>query len=158
MAIGKAAIEAVGVTKIFQSSGQDSLKALDNVSVTIGENEFFTLLGPSGCGKTTLLRLIAGFGFPFFMDSAAILKDAKNPDNAKLFLNFIMDPQNAEMISNFAKYANGIKGSDAFMDPAMKDAPELNVPAELQAAGEFLKPCEPEVTDIYTKIWTEVLK
>jgi spermidine/putrescine transport system ATP-binding protein len=64
LAIGKAAIEAVGVSKIFQSSGQDSLKALDNVSVTIGENEFFTLLGPSGCGKTTLLRLIAGFDFP----------------------------------------------------------------------------------------------
>jgi spermidine/putrescine transport system ATP-binding protein len=64
LVIGKAAIEAVGVTKIFQSSGQDSLKALDNVSVTIGENEFFTLLGPSGCGKTTLLRLIAGFDFP----------------------------------------------------------------------------------------------
>jgi spermidine/putrescine transport system ATP-binding protein len=64
LAIGKAAIEAVGVTKIFQSSGQDSLTALDNVSVTIGENEFFTLLGPSGCGKTTLLRLIAGFDFP----------------------------------------------------------------------------------------------
>jgi spermidine/putrescine transport system ATP-binding protein len=34
------------------------------VSVTIRENEFFTLLGPSGCGKTTLLRLIAGFDFP----------------------------------------------------------------------------------------------
>jgi spermidine/putrescine transport system ATP-binding protein len=64
LAIGKAAIEAVGVTKIFQSPGQDSLKALDNVSITIGENEFFTLLGPSGCGKTTLLRLIAGFDFP----------------------------------------------------------------------------------------------
>ncbi len=64
MATGKAAIEAVGVSKMFQSAGQDSLKALDNVSVTIGENEFFTLLGPSGCGKTTLLRLIAGFDFP----------------------------------------------------------------------------------------------
>ena len=97
-------------------------------------------------------------GFPFFMDSAAILKDAKNPDNAKLFLNFIMDPENAAMISNFAKYANGIKGSDAFMDPAMKNAPELNVPAEFQAAGEFLKPCAPEVTDLYTRIWTELLK
>ena len=34
------------------------------MSVTIRENEFFTLLGPSGCGKTTLLRLIAGFEYP----------------------------------------------------------------------------------------------
>jgi spermidine/putrescine transport system ATP-binding protein len=35
--------------------------ALHGVSLTIGDNEFFTLLGPSGCGKTTLLRMIAGF-------------------------------------------------------------------------------------------------
>jgi len=35
--------------------------ALDNVSLDIQDNEFFTLLGPSGCGKTTLLRSIAGF-------------------------------------------------------------------------------------------------
>ena len=35
--------------------------ALAGVSLTIRDNEFFTLLGPSGCGKTTLLRLIAGF-------------------------------------------------------------------------------------------------
>jgi spermidine/putrescine transport system ATP-binding protein len=40
------------------------MRALDNVSVAIRENEFFTLLGPSGCGKTTLLRLIAGFEYP----------------------------------------------------------------------------------------------
>jgi len=59
-----AAIEALGVSKVFGSAGPDGMKALDNVSVTIGENEFFTLLGPSGCGKTTLLRLIAGFDFP----------------------------------------------------------------------------------------------
>ncbi|MBD9426255.1 ABC transporter ATP-binding protein [Pseudomonas sp. PDM15] len=40
------------------------LKALDEVSLEIRDNEFFTLLGPSGCGKTTLLRLIAGFEQP----------------------------------------------------------------------------------------------
>ncbi len=44
--------------------GPDAVRALDDVSVTIRENEFFTLLGPSGCGKTTLLRLIAGFELP----------------------------------------------------------------------------------------------
>jgi spermidine/putrescine transport system ATP-binding protein len=57
------AVEARNVSKVF-GAGADSVRALDGVSVTIQENEFFTLLGPSGCGKTTLLRLIAGFELP----------------------------------------------------------------------------------------------
>ena len=60
---GTGAIEAIEVTKTF-GSGEGAVHALDNVSLTIRENEFFTLLGPSGCGKTTLLRLIAGFDHP----------------------------------------------------------------------------------------------
>ena len=58
-----AAVEARGVTKIF-GGGHEAVRALDDVSVAIRQNEFFTLLGPSGCGKTTLLRLIAGFEQP----------------------------------------------------------------------------------------------
>ena len=38
--------------------------AVDDVSLAIGEGEFFSMLGPSGCGKTTTLRLIAGFEEP----------------------------------------------------------------------------------------------
>ena len=60
---GLPAVEAKHVTKTF-GAGPDAIVALDNVSVTIQQNEFFTLLGPSGCGKTTLLRLIAGFEMP----------------------------------------------------------------------------------------------
>ena len=57
------AIEVRALTKVF-GSGEESVRALDAVSVDIRQNEFFTLLGPSGCGKTTLLRLIAGFEQP----------------------------------------------------------------------------------------------
>jgi spermidine/putrescine transport system ATP-binding protein len=60
---GLPAVEAKNVIKTF-GAGPDAVHALDNVSVTIQQNEFFTLLGPSGCGKTTLLRLIAGFEMP----------------------------------------------------------------------------------------------
>ncbi len=56
-----AAIDIRGVTKIYNPNSNQPVKALDEVSLTIDDNEFFTLLGPSGCGKTTLLRLIAGF-------------------------------------------------------------------------------------------------
>ncbi|SDR16212.1 thiamine transport system ATP-binding protein [Natronobacterium texcoconense] len=38
--------------------------AVDDVSLSIREGEFFTLVGPSGCGKTTTLRLLAGFERP----------------------------------------------------------------------------------------------
>ena len=47
-------------------------KALDQVTLSIYEKEFFSLLGPSGCGKSTLLRLIAGFEKP---DSGKIYID-----------------------------------------------------------------------------------
>ncbi len=49
-----------GLSKRF-GYGKGEVTALHEVSFSIAEGEFFTLLGPSGCGKTTLLRLIAGF-------------------------------------------------------------------------------------------------
>ena len=52
-------IEIRDVTKKF-----GDFTAIDNLSLNIYKNEFFSLLGPSGCGKTTLLRMLAGFEKP----------------------------------------------------------------------------------------------
>ena len=49
-------IQIENVTKMF-----GDFTAIDNLTLDIYKNEFFSLLGPSGCGKTTLLRMLAGF-------------------------------------------------------------------------------------------------
>lgn len=59
-----AAIDIRETSKIYGKDRASGVVALDDVSLVIEDNEFFTLLGPSGCGKTTLLRLIAGFEQP----------------------------------------------------------------------------------------------
>jgi spermidine/putrescine transport system substrate-binding protein len=97
-------------------------------------------------------------GYPIWMDSVGILADAQNVDEAYKFLDFIMLPENAAMISDFARYANGISGSDAFMPEEMKTAPEIVVPAEFVAAGQFLPTCSQAANDLQTAIWTELMK
>ncbi|HXG52837.1 MAG TPA: ABC transporter ATP-binding protein [candidate division Zixibacteria bacterium] len=56
-------IRIESVSKHYFSEGK-TIKALDNVNLTIPGNQIFTLLGPSGCGKTTLLRCIVGLETP----------------------------------------------------------------------------------------------
>ena len=52
-------IDIVGVSKSF-----GSVTAVDDISLSIRQGEFFSLLGPSGCGKTTLLRILGGLEMP----------------------------------------------------------------------------------------------
>jgi spermidine/putrescine transport system ATP-binding protein len=93
----KVAIDVRGASRVFKAHGQEPVAALDNVSVSIKENEFFTLLGPSGCGKTTLLRLIAGFDFPtdgqimLYGEDIAVLPPYKRPVNT-VFQSYALFP------------------------------------------------------------------
>jgi putative spermidine/putrescine transport system ATP-binding protein len=57
-----AAVRLSGLRKEF--GGRPPVVAVDNVDLSIGSGEFFSMLGPSGSGKTTVLRMIAGFERP----------------------------------------------------------------------------------------------
>jgi putrescine transport system ATP-binding protein len=63
-------IEFRNVTKRF-----GEFAAVDDISLSIYEREFFALLGPSGCGKTTMMRMVAGFEEPSAGD---VMLDGKN--------------------------------------------------------------------------------
>jgi spermidine/putrescine transport system substrate-binding protein len=97
-------------------------------------------------------------GYGLWMDSVILLSDAKNVDNAYLFLDFIMEPENAAMLSAFARYGNGIAGSEAFMPEDMKTAPEIVTPAEFAANGKFVTACSGKGLEYQTAIWTELQK
>ena len=85
-------ISISGVSKLF-----GSVRAVDNVTLDIAQNEFFAILGPSGSGKTTLLRLLAGFEIPnsgeIFVDREPVSEILPNqrPTNM-VFQNYAIFP------------------------------------------------------------------
>ncbi|MGH6931766.1 MAG: extracellular solute-binding protein [Dongiaceae bacterium] len=107
--------------------------------------------------KPTIKYAYPKEGVAGWMDNVAVLADAPNMENAKAFQNFVMDPENAALISDYAKYANGIMGSEKFMPPEFAEAPEIKIPAGAPDPT-FIGPCPPEVTEKYNQIWTNLLK
>ena len=82
------------VDLIHISKGFDGQLVLDDLNLSIHENEFLTLLGPSGCGKTTTLRILGGFESP---DSGQVIFDGKDITN--------LPPNKRNLNTVFQKYA-----------------------------------------------------
>jgi NitT/TauT family transport system ATP-binding protein len=82
------AIEGVSKRYLTTSGPVDALR---DVSLTVGESEFFTLIGPSGCGKSTLLGMLGGLVTP---DAGRLLVDGapvEGPDPRRVATVF-QDP------------------------------------------------------------------
>lgn len=89
-------------------------------------------------------------------DSIAVLKDAKNIENAKLFLDFIMDPENAGLQSSFGKSASGIINSENYLPRDIENAPEIIVPKNTKTV--YQTTCSARVNKIYSKIWADLMR
>ncbi|MGA0002993.1 MAG: extracellular solute-binding protein, partial [Candidatus Nanopelagicales bacterium] len=93
-------------------------------------------------------------GLNLWADNLAVPVGAPNLDNAKIFINWMMDPKAAGAQSNFSGYDNGIKGSDAYMDESLKTDPAVVVPADKQALISPLPNCSEDVRELYTQVFT----
>src|SRR3989442_11980062 len=51
-------IDVRHLVKVYGGRGQEEIKAVNDVSFSVGEGEFFGFLGPNGAGKTTVIRII----------------------------------------------------------------------------------------------------
>ena len=127
-----------------------AVTVVDNIDLTIYENEFVTLLGPSGCGKTTTLRMIGGFEYP---DSGEIVVNGKiinelpayaRPINT-VFQRYALFPH----LNVFNNVAFGIKnrgrkfminfygGIDHIKEEIKKDKLALGLPLEKASKASF---------------------
>ena len=85
----KELIHLLDISKSF-----DGELVLDELNLSIHENEFLTLLGPSGCGKTTTLRILGGFVSP---DRGRVVFDGQDITS--------LPPNKRQLNTVFQKYA-----------------------------------------------------
>lgn len=95
-------------------------------------------------------------GYIVWMDNVVLLKDAPNRENAIKFMNFLLEPENAAAVTNYARYTSGVAGVEPFLDAEVKSAPELNPPSGGNPV--FVQPCSEEVQKVYDTIWTNLKK
>jgi spermidine/putrescine transport system substrate-binding protein len=97
-------------------------------------------------------------GMNLWGDNLAIPKGAKNVENAKTFINWMMDPKNAAEASNFTGYNNAITGADQYLDESMRNDPAINVSKETQALFREVDACPKAALDLREKVWTRLMR
>src|SRR5277367_3338496 len=87
-------VELTGINMTFGESTEDKMKVLDDINLTVRENDVMALLGPSGCGKSTIMRILSGLIQP----TSGVVKyrgtplNGVNPGVAMVFQNFALFP------------------------------------------------------------------
>jgi NitT/TauT family transport system ATP-binding protein len=87
-------VELIGVNMSFGEAGNEKMKVLDDINLTVEEHDVLALLGPSGCGKSTIMRILSGLIRP--TSGTVKYKGAPmpgvNPGVAMVFQNFALFP------------------------------------------------------------------
>lgn len=110
------AVKTVSLTKEY-SNGEHYLRAVDDISFTVEENEFVAIMGSSGCGKTTLLNLLGGL---------------ENPTHGCVYINDVDITQlSMEERSSFRRWHIGFIFQNFNLIPEMNVFENIVLPAKL---------------------------
>jgi spermidine/putrescine transport system substrate-binding protein len=74
-------------------------------------------------------------GYIAWMDNVVLLKDAPNRDSALAFMDFLLEPENAAILTNWTQYSAGVEGVSQLLDEALRTLPEANPPASAGPAA-----------------------
>ena len=88
------------------------------------------------------------------MDNVAIPTGAKDPETARLFLQFMLKPENSALSANFTHYASPIAGTEPFLDASMREAAALKVPPDYRIV--FTPTCSETAIRLIDRVWTRL--
>ncbi|WP_151719038.1 extracellular solute-binding protein [Gemmobacter serpentinus] len=94
-------------------------------------------------------------GTPMFRDNFAVPANAPHPENAKIFINWMMTPEIAATVSNSIAYGNAMK-SDAFLDEKWRKMDAINMPEEYASRLVPTQDCGPAARELRDRIWTRL--
>lgn len=93
-------------------------------------------------------------GLNFWSDHFAVPVGAPNLDNAKIFINWMMNPEIIGLASNFSGYNNSITGSEQYLSDELKTDPAVVVPEEFKSLITPLPNCGADARELYTQVFT----
>ena len=115
--------------------------------------------GYSRLGRLTGAPIVYAYpkeGVIGWFDSMVVPTSAKNVENAKKFMNFMMDPVNMAMLTENQGYGDAVKGTEAYYSDELKSAPEINPPSDLNVV--FAPTCSPKAQSLIDRVWTKVMQ
>ncbi len=89
-----------------------------------------------------------------WMDNVAVPVGAPNLENAKRFMSFLLQPENAALSTNFTHSTSAIAGVAPYLDASVRDAPEYKVPPDLKMS--FVPSCSEAATKLIDRVWTRL--
>ena len=95
-------------------------------------------------------------GAPMWFDMMAIPKDAEHPNNAHVFINYILRAEVMASVQNYVTYASGNAAAKPLLDAAVRDDKRIYPSPEVQATLFNLAVLPPEVDRIFNRAWTTI--
>ncbi len=106
-------LELKNISKTFNPNTINAKTALDNLSLTLNDGDFVTVIGGNGAGKSTMLNAISG---TFYVDSGSILIDGQD-------------------VTKLPEYKRASYLGRVFQDPMMGTAPNMQIDENLAIAA-----------------------
>jgi spermidine/putrescine transport system substrate-binding protein len=106
--------------------------------------------------RESLVYIYPKEGMNLWGDNLAVPKGARNVDNAKTFINWMMDPKNIAEASNGLGYNNAIVGAEKYFTDVIRNEPAINTPQVLTTRLRPTRECSKANTDLRNSVWTRL--